>query len=200
MNDARKEDPKNSVDPRQGRSDGAQEVEPVIDPDSAEREHEEIRERPHGPSRFDAGTGQGTVSGPPKHTDLQERPILDGSTQSDAVEASVPNPYRGQADPAQMKRQPALNSTSTDRWLFAGMVAYVLLAIALVALSRWDAFWCGVGLAVGLLGLVAMLIVRATGIRRPLRLRIDAVLLTVIWLVPLAIILTVMISRADQIW
>lgn len=177
-----------------------QDLEPPVDPDSAQREQEEVFDPPHGPSRFDAGTGQGTVTGPPKDTRFQERPILDGSTQSSAVEASVPNPYRGQDDPAQMKRQPALNSTNTNRWLFAAIVAYVLLAAALVALSRWDPVWCGIGLAVGLFGLVAMLIVRATGLRRPARLRVDAVLLAVVWLVPLAIILSVMIGRSDQIW
>lgn len=180
--------------------DARQRLEPEVDPDSGAREEEQLFETPHGPSRFDAGTGQGTVTGPPKHAEFQERPILDGSTQSGAVEASVPNPYRGHDDPAQMKQQPALNSTNTNRWLFAAVVAYVILAAALVALARWDAVWCSIGLAVGLIGLLGMLVVRATGITRPLRLRIDAVLLTVIWLVPLAIILSVMIGRSDQIW
>lgn len=176
-----------------------EDVEPAMDPDSGERVRAERADPPHGPSRLDAGTGQGTVTGPP-HTEFQERPILDGSTQSAEAEASVPNPYRGQSDPAGIHRQPALNSTNTNRWLFAAIVAYVILGAALVALARWDAVWCGIGLAVGLLGLLGMLVVRASGLRRPARLRVDAVLLTVIWLVPLAVILSVMIGRSDQIW
>lgn len=51
------------------------------------------------PSRFDAGDGQGTSSGPPKDVDVQERPILDGSTEPDTVEREVENPRRGMEDP-----------------------------------------------------------------------------------------------------
>lgn len=187
--------------PGNGRAlDSDPSLEPAVDPDAGERVAEERPDAPHGPSRFDAGTGQGTVDGPPAEAELQERPILDGSTMSADAEASVPNPYRGQTDPAQMRRQPALNSTNTQRWLFAAIIAFVLVGAALVALAPWDPLWCGIGLAVGLLGLVGMLLVRVSGISRPARLRLDAVLLTIIWLVPLAIILTVLITHAGEIW
>ena len=175
-------------------------IEPDVDPDSKERVAEEHPDPPHEASRFDAGTGQGTVSGPPTGVKFQERPILDGSTQSAEAEASVPNPYRGQTDPAQMHRQPALNDTGTQRWFIAGVVAFVLVGAALIALARWDPVWCSVGLAVGLIGLVGMLLVRVSRVERPLRLWLDALLLAIIWIVPLIVILGVMIGRADEVW
>lgn len=51
------------------------------------------------PTRFDAGDGQGTSPGAPKDTDVQERPILDGSTEPDSVERAVPHARRGMEDP-----------------------------------------------------------------------------------------------------
>lgn len=175
-------------------------IEPEVDPDSGRRVAEEHPDPPHPASRFDAGTGQGTVTGPPTGSVFQERPILDGSTQSAEAEASVPNPYRGETDPARMRLQPALTTSNTQRWLVAGIVAYVLLGIVLVVLARWDAVWCSIGLAVGLLALVGMLLVRASRVERPLRLWLDAILLTIVWLVPLAVILSVMIGRRAEIW
>ena len=61
------------------------------------REQRESTE-PHEATEFDAGNGQGTVSGPPKG-DVQQRPVMDGSTQSAAEEHSVDNPRRGMEDP-----------------------------------------------------------------------------------------------------
>ena len=55
-------------------------------------------ETPHEATRFDAGNGQGTVSGPPDG-ETQDRPILDGSTQGAAAEREVDNPRRGMEDP-----------------------------------------------------------------------------------------------------
>lgn len=56
-------------------------------------------EEPHAASRFDAGTGQGTVSGPPPG-ETQDRPILDGSTEGGEAERGTVNPHRGRADPS----------------------------------------------------------------------------------------------------
>lgn len=175
-------------------------IEPEVDPDSSELLAEEHLDPAHGPSRFDAGTGQGTVDGPPYDREFQERPILDGSTLSAEAEASVPNPHRGESDPALIHRQPALNTTSTNRWIYSGIVAYLVVGAVLIALFRWDPLWCSIGLAVGLLALAAMLIVRATKLERPARLWVDAALMAVLWLVPLAIIVSIMIGRSEQIW
>lgn len=174
--------------------------EPETDPDSEVRLAEERPDAPHGPTRFDAGNGQGTVFGPPYGEDLQERPILDGSTQSDAAEATVPNPYRGETDPAMLKRQPALNNTSSNRWLIASIVAAVILSAVLLLLARWSPMWCGIGVLVILVGLVLLLIVRVSGLPLRRRLRFEATLLGVICLVPLAVILSVLIGSAEQIW
>lgn len=173
--------------------------EPPLDPDSKERLLEESPELPHAASRFDAGTGQGTVSGPSKDQAFQDRPILDGSTQGPAAEASVPNPHRGQSDPATIGRQPALNSTKTDRWLISSTLAAAVVT-AVLLLAQFDPVWSGVGIVVALVGLLAMLVVRISKLGRRPRLRTMAVLLAVTWLVPLAVIITIMIGRADQIW
>lgn len=178
----------------------APDPEPPLDPDSKERLLEESPELPHPASRFDAGTGQGTVSGPSKDQAFQDRPILDGSTQDPAAEASVPNPHRGQSDPATIGRQPALNSTKTDRWLISSTVAAALVTAVLLLLAQFDPVWSGVGIVVALVGLLAMLVVRISKLGRRPRLRTMAVLLAVTWLVPLAVIITIMIGRADQIW
>ncbi|WP_449278841.1 hypothetical protein [Leucobacter sp. GX24907] len=175
-------------------------LEPPIDPDSRERLNEEIPDAPHPPGRYDAGTGQGTAANPPRGDDTQDRPILDGSTQSPIAEASVPNPYRGQADPALVSRQPALNTTRTNRWLYASMIAATIVTIALLVLARWNPVWCGVGVVVALVALLLMLIVRASGLGRRARLRVEALLMAVLWLGPLAIILWTMIGSADEIW
>lgn len=175
-------------------------IEPEVDPDAGQRVFEERPDPAHGPSRFDAGTGQGTVGAPPYEYELQERPILDGSTMSPEAEASVPNPYRGETDPAAMHRQPALHTTNTNRWLFASTAAGVIVTVVLLLLLPWSPVWCTVGIAVALIGLLLMLGVRASGLRRPARLWVDAVLLAIIWLVPLAIIITVLLTSADDIW
>lgn len=181
-------------------ADNAGAIEPEVDPDSKERLAEERPDPPHAATHFDAGTGQGTVDGPPYDSPLQERPILDGSTMNEAAEATVPNPYRGQADPAAIKRQPALNSTSTNRWLFASIVAVVVVTVVLLLLFPWNPLWCGIGIVVALLGVLLMLVVRASRMRLRARLRTEAVLLASVWLVPLAIIVGVLITSADEIW
>ena len=55
-------------------------------------------DQPHKADRIDAGTGQGTVSKHPEG-ETQDRPVLDGSTESAAAEASTDNPRRGMVDP-----------------------------------------------------------------------------------------------------
>lgn len=180
-----------------GRADG---LEPAIDPDGQERLAEEHPDAPHEATRFDAGTGQGTVTGPPHDIAHLDRPILDGSTMSDEAEASVPNPHRGQVDPALAHRQPALTSTSTTRWLVAAIVAAVLVSAALFALYPWNPLWCSIGIGFALVALLAMLAVRATRLSRPARLRVEAALLGSIWVVPLAIFITVLATSADEIW
>lgn len=127
-------------------------VEPAVNPDSPEREREQMPEPAHPATHFDAGTGQGTVTGPPRDSPLQERPILDGSTQNYVAEATVPNPNRGESDPAQMKEQPALNSTNTNRWLFAAVIAATIMTIVLLLLMPWNPMWCGIGITVALVG------------------------------------------------
>ncbi|WP_449281279.1 hypothetical protein [Leucobacter sp.] len=179
------------------RGDG---LEPAVDPDGRERLAEERPDAPHPATRFDAGTGQGTVTGPPHDIDHLDRPILDGSTMSDEAEASVPNPHRGQVDPALAHRQPALTNTSTTRWLVAAIVAAVVVSAALFALYPWNPLWCSIGIGFALVALLAMLAVRATKLSRPVRLRVEAVLLGAIWLVPLAIFIAVLATSADEIW
>lgn len=171
-----------------------------LDPDDKERQLEERPDPPHPASRFDAGTGQGTVRGPSHAEQFQDRPILDGSTQSPEAEASVPNPYRGQSDPATVGRQPALNSTKTDRWLISSTVAAVVVTVVLLLLARFDPVWSGVGIVAAVVGLVAMLVVRLSGARRTASLRLMAALMVFTWAVPLAVIISIMIGRSDRIW
>ncbi|MBL5973105.1 MAG: hypothetical protein D3X82_04820 [Candidatus Leucobacter sulfamidivorax] len=74
-----------------------------------ERRPEDPHEHPHGvheATRYDAGDGQGTVSGPPYGTATQDRPVLDGSTLSPEEERGVVNPWRGIYDP-ELRRHPA---------------------------------------------------------------------------------------------
>lgn len=56
-------------------------------------------ESPHEASRFDAGTGQGTVSKLPGGKTL-DHPVLDGATESGEAQRATLNPYRGRRDPA----------------------------------------------------------------------------------------------------
>jgi len=60
--------------------------------------HHHLVERPHPATRYDAGNGQGTVHRWPQGA-TQDRPILDGSTQSAVAEREVENPWRGLEDP-----------------------------------------------------------------------------------------------------
>lgn len=189
-----------SDDAERAAADAGEELEPTVDPDGQERLAEEHPDAPHPATRFDAGTGQGTVGGPPHDIDELERPILDGSTMSAEAEASVPNPHRGKIDPALEHRQPALTSTSTTRWLVAAIIAAVLMSAALFALYPWNPLWCSIGIGFALVALLAMLAVRATGLSRPARLRVEAALLGAIWVVPLAIFITVLATSADEIW
>lgn len=200
----RNHDPKHRAsDPapieRESPGERSARIEPSVDPDGREQLAHEWSEAPHPATRFDAGTGQGTVSAP-REGAFQERPILDGSTQSNFVEATVPNPYRGERDPSRISDQPALNTTSTNRWMFASVVAAVIVVVALFALFPWSPVWCTIGITFALVGLLAMLAVRASPLGLKARLRIDAVLMALIWLVPLIIILTVMLTNADEIW
>lgn len=180
--------------------DAAQGEAPEVYPDPRDSAVEEHLDPPHGATRFEAPAGHGTAEGPPYGQQFQERPVLDGSTQSSGAEAATPNPYRGQEDPATMARQPALNTTSTTRWLIASVIAAVILVVTLLLLSPWNPVWCGVGVTFALVGVLAMLVVRATRMPRKPRLRLEAVLMALVWLVPLAIIVTVVITSADEIW
>ena len=57
-------------------------------------------DQPHEASRYDAGTGQGTLFKVP-HGDVLEHPVLDGATESSASQRATVNPFRGLRDPAQ---------------------------------------------------------------------------------------------------
>lgn len=186
--------------PGSGQGDEPKHGEPEVDPDSPERLTEERPDAPHDATRFEAPAGHGTADGPPYGQEFQERPVLDGSTQSDEAEASVPNPHRGQADPATIARQPALNSTRSSRWLVASCVAAVILVLGLLLLARWEPVWCGVGVVVALVALVLMLVLRASRMEQRSKLRAAAVLMAVLWLVPLAVILSVLVGRREEIW
>ncbi|MBP1326180.1 hypothetical protein JOF28_001412 [Leucobacter exalbidus] len=58
-----------------------------------------FHEPPHAASRFDAGTGQGTILKMPTGTKL-EHPVLDGSTEGRVAQSATINPFRGLPDPA----------------------------------------------------------------------------------------------------
>ena len=176
------------------------EREPRIAPDSKKRLAEEHPDPPHAASRFEASDGAGTVSGPPHDRPLQEHPVLDGSTESAEAEATTPNPTRGLSDPAMVTRQPALNTTGTNRWLIAGNLAAVILVGVLLLLARFDPVLTGIGIVITLLLLMLMLVERARSVRLGRKLKSEAILLWVLWLAPLAIILIVMLRSADEIW
>ena len=55
-------------------------------------------DEPHKATETDAGTGQGTVEELP-HGEHQDRPVLDGSTESPEADASTDDPRRGMSDP-----------------------------------------------------------------------------------------------------
>lgn len=69
---------------------------------------DEVRDSDH----HDAGDGQGTVSGPPAG-EVQDRPVLDGSTMSDEAERSVDNPRRGMEDPGLVRHAETGEKTPT---------------------------------------------------------------------------------------
>lgn len=77
--------------------------------DTPEKHHPD---EPHEATRYDSGTGQGTVSGPPKG-ETQDRPILDGATQSQAEERAVENPRRGMEDPGLVRDTETGEKTAT---------------------------------------------------------------------------------------
>lgn len=60
---------------------------------------------PRTASRFDAGTGQGTVSEPHYGDATLDHPVLDGSTLGPEAERAVDNPWRGIVDP-ELRRHP----------------------------------------------------------------------------------------------
>lgn len=74
--------------------------------------HDEKRDAPHKATGRDAGTGQGTSSGPPD-TETQDRPVLDGSTESDAAERETVNPRRGMEDPGLVRNTDTGEKTPT---------------------------------------------------------------------------------------
>lgn len=160
----------------------------------------QLVEYPHEASRFDAGNGQGTVSGPPLDGGVLEHPILDGSTQRPAAEADVPNPYRGVDDPATIAKQPALNDAGSGRWLAAGVFATVVVTVPLLLLIPFDPIWSIIGITFALVALACMLIARLSHLRQRLRLRLMAVLTWLMLLVPVIIISTLLIVHADEIW
>ncbi|MHA3724082.1 hypothetical protein ACXR2T_09410 [Leucobacter sp. HY1910] len=57
------------------------------------------KEAPHPASRYDAGTGQGTLFRMPQG-DVIEHPVLDGATEGRAAQRATENPFRGHRDPA----------------------------------------------------------------------------------------------------
>ena len=59
----------------------------------------ELTDPPHKATKFDAGTGQGTLDEMPSG-DTLDRPVLDGSTESSTAQRETDNPFRGMADPA----------------------------------------------------------------------------------------------------
>lgn len=155
-------------------------------------------EPPRQPSRFDAGTGQGTSSGPPDDVEFQDRPVLDGSTLSDASEAQVRNPHRGQADPGSETKQEPLNTGSSLIWLIAANLAAVALTAWLLFLFPWNPVLSSVGVLFVILGLVAMLIIRRLRMRRQRKLRVEALILLVIWIVPFGCGLAILFTSLYQ--
>lgn len=152
------------------------------------------------PSRFDAGSGQGTVTGNPfKGMKYQEHPLLDGSTMSHEAEALVVNPHRGEESPARELKQEALTTASTTRYLMSGIVAAILITVALLFLLQWEPVLSGIGILVVLFGLFAMLIVRGTHRSRPTRLRIEASILTVMWVAPITLGIIALVRSLDEI-
>ena len=174
--------------------------EPVIAPDSKRLLENELHDRPHAASRFEASDGAGTVSGPPRGERLQEHPVLDGSTESAEAEASTPNPTRGMSDPAMVSRQPSLTSSGTNRWLLAGNVAAVLMVTVLLLLARFAPLLTGIGIVATLVLLMLMLVVRARSVRLGTKLKEEALLLWLLWVVPLAIVGVVLFQSAAVIW
>lgn len=141
----------------------------------------------HEESEFEAPSGHATSDGPPLDGGELHHPILDGSTQSDLAEASAPNPHRGQTDPALVTHQPALNRTSSIRWIIAGAVALVVVSVVLIALYEWSPLWCTVGIGFAALCFIGMFVIRQISMTQRARLRTDAILLGLLWVVPLAI-------------
>ena len=75
-------------------------------------EHTEHHDVPHRATEHDAGTGQGTVSDLPEGV-TQDRPVLDGSTESDAAERATVNPRRGMQDPGLVRNTDTGETTPT---------------------------------------------------------------------------------------
>lgn len=120
--------------------------------------------------------------------------VLEGADLSPSEEARVANPYRGMVDPAVVRKQPALNFTSSTRFLIAGVVAAAVVSAVLLALFAWNAAWATFGIAFAITALAVMWILRAVDMQQKMRLRTDALLLAAIWTVPLAIAFTIFFS------
>lgn len=153
----------------------------------------------HEESTLEASNGLGTSQGPPLDGGELNHPILDGSTQSDLAEATVENPHRGQIDPALITRQPALNRTSSTRWIIAAAVALIVVSGVLIALFEWNPLWSAIGIAFALFCFIAMIVMRQVDMTQRARLRTDAILLGLLWVVPLAIAGVIFASTITQI-
>lgn len=172
-------------------------VVPTEDPDRTLH----YTELPHEASRFDAGTGQGTHTGSTWGEELQEHPILDGATESAIVEEQTTNDYKGGGEPSAVYSQPALTSASSSRWLLAGIVSAILIAIPLVWLLQFNAVISGIGMVVVLILLLAMVFVRKRVVRPDRRkgLTSEAFLLVLMWIVGIAAAIATIAVEMEQI-
>lgn len=71
-----------------------------------------VKPTPHVHDRTHAGDGQGTTTSIDDEETL-DRPILDGSSMTEAEEHDVDNPWRGLEDPA-LSRHPERGSKSKN--------------------------------------------------------------------------------------
>lgn len=78
--------------------------------------HDHFVDPPRPASRFDSGSGNGTIMRWPPGKTL-EHPILDGATQSREAEHDVENPWRGVSDPGLIVH-PWRVRTHKHRWFW----------------------------------------------------------------------------------
>lgn len=159
-------------------------------------------EPPHHSDRFDAGTGQGTVKGFGWGEELQERSVLDGSSEVPRVEVRGHHGrHAGGGEPDAFYGQPSLNTASSKQWLIAGVVSAVVVSVALLWLLQWSPLLCGIALVAVMLLLLAMVFVRKRVVlnSRPRGLHIESVLLVLIWAIPIVTIIIVLITSVELI-